>query len=297
MSVDRVREPLTAGSVSRLLLGLIGADIQASRSPAMHEAEAAAHGLRCVYQLIDLSRLHLTNDALPELLSAAERMGFAGLNITHPCKQAVMPLLHALSDSAAIVGAVNTVVFDQGKLVGHNTDWWGFRQGFRDRLPGASLDRVVQLGAGGAGAATAYAVLEMGAGELVIVDVLPDRARTLVARLSSTFPGRVRAEEELGQLLGSADGLIHATPTGMQGHPGLAVPEALLHPSFWVAEVVYFPLDTELVRAARRAGCRVVDGGGMAVYQAVGAFRLFTGLEPDVARMRATFDAAGAVSV
>jgi shikimate dehydrogenase len=263
----------------------------------MHEAEAGAHGIRCLYQLIDLSRLGLTNDALSDLLTAAERLGFSGLNITHPCKQAVMPLLHELSASASAVGAVNTVVFDKGRRIGHNTDWWGFRQGFRDRLPDAHVDRVVQLGAGGAGSATAYAVLEMGARDLIVVDVLPERARALSARLSSTFPGRVRAESEPGEWLRDADGLIHATPIGMKEHPGVACPEGLLHAGLWVAEVVYFPLETELVRAAGRAGCRVVDGGGMAVYQAVGAFRLFTGLEASVVRMRATFEAVAPISV
>ena len=284
---------MTTHKQPTLLLGLIGADIQASRTPAMHEGEAEAHGVRCVYQLIDLEQLGLGQDALPDLVMAAERMGFSGLNVTHPCKQTVIPLLTELSDDARALGAVNTVVLGQGKRVGHNTDWWAFRQSFRSAFPDVPIGRVVQLGAGGAGAATAYATLEMGGGELTIVDVAPGRARILAARLAGLFPGRVHAGEDLVSALATADGLIHATPTGMAGHPGLPLPAELLRPELWVAEIVYFPLETELLHAARRLGCRTSDGSGMAVYQAAEAFRLFTGLQPDVSRMRGYFAAAG----
>ena len=256
----------------------------------MHEREAAAHGLRCIYQRIDLARLGLGSDALPELLTAAERMGFAGLNITHPCKQAVMPLLTGLAEDARVVGSVNTVVFDGGRRVGYNTDWSGFRRSFQEHLPGVSLGRIVQLGAGGAGAATAYAALDLGARDLIIVDAIPERARSLAARLAATFAGRVHAAADSGEALHGADGLIHATPTGMSGHPGLALPATLLRPDLWVAEVVYVPLETELLREARRTGCRTMDGGGMAVFQAVEAFGLFTGLRADASRMRGFFD-------
>ena len=273
-----------------LLLGLIGAGIDASRSPAMHEEEAAAHGLRCVYQRIDLDRLGLTAEILPELLTAAERMGFAGLNVTHPCKQTVIPLLTGLSEEARAIGAVNTVVFDGGRRIGHNTDWLGFRQSVRDGLPGAGVGRIVQLGAGGAGAATGYAALDLGARELILVDTLHERARSLANRLAAVFSGRVRAERDVNAALQDADGLIHATPTGMAGHPGLPLPAALLRADLWVAEVVYFPLETELLRVARQAGCRTLDGGGMAVQQAAEAFRLFTGLQADAARMRNVFE-------
>jgi shikimate dehydrogenase len=278
---------------TRLLLGLVGAGIQASRTPAMQEREASAHGLRCLYQLLDLDRIEGGADALPLLLDAAERVGFAGLNVTHPCKQAVLAHLSASSDEAREVGAVNTVVFRDGGRVGHNTDWLAFRRSAERGLGGARLDHVVQLGAGGAGAATAYAVLKMGARRLDVVDVERPRAEALAARLDSLFPGRVRACVDPALVLGGADGLIHATPTGMASRPGLPLPAALLHPALWVAEVVYVPLETELLRTARALGCRTLDGSGMAVGQAVEAFRLFTGLTPDPDRMRTFFDEAG----
>ena len=153
------------------LIGLIGAGIQASRTPAMHMLEASRQGLRYVYKLIDLEKLGLGVEALPELLTAAERLGFDGLNITHPCKQAVIPLLTELSPEARAIGAVNTVVLRNGKRSGHNTDCTGFAEGFRRGLPDARLDRVVLLGAGGAGAAVAHAALALGVEHLTIFDI------------------------------------------------------------------------------------------------------------------------------
>jgi shikimate dehydrogenase len=278
------------GNRSRLLLGLIGSSIQASRTPAMHECEAAEHGLTCLYQLIDLDAPGRGAEALSDLLTAAERVGFAGLNITHPCKQSVLPLLTDLSDDARALGAVNTVVLRGGRRWGHNTDWLGFAENFRRGMPGASIGRVVQLGAGGAGAATAYAILKLGAGHLTIIDVDACRGAALAARCGALFgEHRVAASSDVARSLASADGMIHATPTGMKSHPGMALPAALLRSDLWVADIVYFPLETELLRVARATGCRTLDGSGMAVQQAVEAFRLFSGLEPDKERMRRHF--------
>src|SRR6266702_8890658 len=108
------------------LTGLVGKGILRSKSPAMHQQEADALGIRCLYQLIDLSVLKLGLEDLPRVIESAELLGFAGLNITHPCKQAVIPLLHELSEDARAIGAVNTVRFAQGKRVGFNTDAEGF---------------------------------------------------------------------------------------------------------------------------------------------------------------------------
>lgn len=268
------------------LIGLIGAGIQASRSPALHEREAAAHGLRYWYRLIDVERLGVPESALSRLVGAAELMGFAGLNITHPFKQAVIPLLSDLSPEARALGAVNTVLLRDGRRIGHNTDAPGFARSFERGLGDAPRNSVVQLGAGGAGAAVAHAMLTLGAGRLVLFDVAPDRAASLVESLQARFGAdRVAIGADLDQAMASADGLVHATPTGMASHPGLPLPAPLLRPDLWVAEIVYFPLETELLRVARSRGCRTLDGGGMAVFQAVEAFRLFTGLAPDEDRM------------
>jgi len=269
-----------------VLVGLVGTGIQASRTPKLHEREGAEQGLRYVYKLIDLETLGLDAGALSDILTAAQRFGFAGLNITHPCKQSVIPLLDELSPDAAALGAVNTVVLKDGRRVGHNTDWSGFAQSFRRELSGAPIDRVVQFGAGGAGAAAAHALLTLGASEILIVDTDEARAQNLATALCERFgKRRASAASSVADAMAAADGMVNTTPLGMAKYPGMAVPADLLRPDLWVADIVYFPLETELLREARARGCRTLSGGGMAVFQAVGAFRLFTGLEPDAERM------------
>jgi shikimate dehydrogenase len=280
-----------------ILAGLIGSGIQASRTPAMQEREGAEQGLRLIYRLVDLDVLRLGPEALGDLLISAERMGFSGLNITYPCKQAVVPLLDQLSPDARALGAVNTVVLKDGQRIGHNTDCSGFAESFRRGLPDVRRDRVVQLGAGGAGAAVAHALLAEGVGRLAISDTDTPRAEALAADLTARFgAGRAVAVGDLVVEVAAADGLVNCTPVGMAKLPGTPLPVALLRPALWVAEIVYFPLETELLRAARAIGCRTLDGGGMAVFQAVGAFRLFTGLEPDAARMQRHFAAMSAAA-
>ena len=269
-----------------ILAGLIGAGIQASRTPAMHEHEGDALGVRYIYRLIDLDQLQLNSSALPDLLVAAERMGFTGLNVTFPCKQAIIPLLDELSDEARGIGAVNTVVFNKGKRIGHNTDCLGFLEGYRRGLSDARRRQVVQMGAGGAGAAVAHALLSEGVEQLIIFDVEPERAQALVANLNQHFNSPcAHVGSDLAGALASADGLVNTTPMGMDKLPGMPIPKALLRPALWVAEIVYFPLETELLREARAIGCRTLDGSNMAVFQAVKAFELFSGLEADAQRM------------
>ncbi len=273
-----------------VLVGLIGAGIQASRTPALHEREGQAQGLRYLYRLIDLDALQLDNNALPDLLNAAERMGFTGLNITFPCKQTILPLLDELSPEARGIGAVNTVVFKDGKRVGHNTDCLGFAEGFRRGLSDVALQRVVQMGAGGAGSAVAHALLSEGVQHLEIFDVDSERAQSLADNLNQHFAGhRAHAGKDLPAAMSTASGLVNTTPMGMAKLPGMPVPAYLLRAELWVAEIVYFPLQTELLRAARALGCRTLDGGNMAVFQAVKAFELFSGVTPDASRMLAHF--------
>ncbi|MGF6092012.1 shikimate dehydrogenase [Pseudomonas sp. 18173] len=273
-----------------ILAGLIGAGIQASRTPALHEHEGDAQGMRYLYRLIDLDSLKLDSNALPDLLMAAERMNFTGLNITFPCKQAIIPLLDELSPEARSIGAVNTVVLKGGKRIGHNTDCLGFAEGFRRGLKDVAVERVVQMGAGGAGAAVAHALLSEGVQRLSIFDVDIRRAQDLADNLNQHFGvGRAIAGYDLPSALAQADGLVNTTPMGMKKLPGMPVPAELLRAEMWVAEIVYFPLETELLRNARALGCRTLDGGNMAVFQAVKAFELFSGVVPDAQRMLAHF--------
>ncbi|ATB67451.1 shikimate dehydrogenase [Pseudomonas mosselii] len=273
-----------------ILAGLIGRGIQASRTPALHEREGDAQALRYLYRLIDADQLGLDDSALPALLDAAERTGFTGLNITFPFKQAILPLLDELSDEARGIGAVNTVVLREGRRVGHNTDCLGFAEGLRRGLPGVARRQVVQLGAGGAGAAVAHALLAEGVERLQLFEVDQARARALVDNLTQCFgAGRAVLGEDLAGAVADADGLVNTTPVGMAKLPGTPLPTALLHPRLWVAEIIYFPLETELLRHARALGCRTLDGGTMAVFQAVKAFELFSGRPADAERMQAHF--------
>ncbi|MEJ2871475.1 shikimate dehydrogenase [Actinomycetospora sp. OC33-EN08] len=277
-------------------VGLIGAGVGPSLSPALHEREARALGLAYRYTLIDLDVLGVDPEdpaAVGDLLRRARDAGLRGVNVTHPVKQRVLHHLDALAPDAEAIGAVNTVVFDEGRAVGHNTDWSGFAAALHDGLPGVAVGRVAVLGAGGAGAAAAHALLVAGAGEVDLLDVDAERARDLAGRLGATFgPGRARARpvDGIADVLAAADGLVHATPTGMAEHPGLPVPGELLHPQLWVAEIVYRPLRTALLAAAQAVGCPTLDGGLMAVHQAADALHLFTGLRPDAARMRRHLD-------
>ena len=283
---------MTAESEATILLGLIGAGIQASRTPALHEKEAAEQGRRCIYKLIDLDRLALGPDSLAELLTAAERMGFAGLNITHPCKQAIIPLLTQQSADAAAIGAVNTVLLGDGKRIGHNTDWSGFAESFRRSLGGAPRERVLQLGAGGAGAAVAYAAAKLGAGHLAIFDIDHTKSRALADKICGRFGAdRASAIVDIASCVTTADGLINTTPIGMEGHPGMPIASELLRHDLWVADVIYFPRETALLRAARAQGCATLDGCGMAVFQAAAAFQLFNGMPADPERMLRHFAA------
>ena len=276
------------------VVGLIGAEIGPSLSPALHEREADQLGLRYVYRRIDIATLGRPPEDVGELVAAARQLGFSGLNITHPCKQLVVEHLDELSADAEALGAVNTVVFDAGLAIGHNTDWPGFQASFARGLPDVETDRVLLVGAGGAGAAVANATLSLGAQRLVVADADPERAYALVASLRERY-GRDRAVTSplsgVGEELAAADGVINATPAGMEAHDRAAFSPDHLHPRLWVADVVYRPLETELLRQARRLGCRTLDGGGMAVFQAALSFSLFTGCEPDRERMLRHFAA------
>ncbi|MBR0803539.1 shikimate dehydrogenase [Bradyrhizobium japonicum] len=279
---------------SSFLVGLIGSGIAASRTPPMHEAAADAAGIRYLYKKIDLAELKLGVDALPDLLAAARRMGFDGLNVTHPCKQVILPLLDELSPDVQALGAVNTVVIRNGRMTGHNTDWFGFAENFRRNMQGAPLGRVVQFGAGGAGAAVAFALMKLGVRELAIIDVDVTKAKSLVDSLSPRFAEvRLMVGQDVAAAVAAADGIVNATPIGMDKYPGTPLSTVLLRPDLWVAEIVYFPLETALLRAARALGCRTVDGGGMAIFQGTEAFRLFTGISPDPDVFFATFASLG----
>jgi len=276
-----------AGSV---LAGLIGRGIQGSRSPTLHMQEAEAQGFRLTYRLFDFDAEPWKRADLRKALEGAESGCFSGVNVTYPFKQDVIPLLDELSEDAGRLGAVNTVLFRDGRRIGHNTDWSGFAENLRRGLPDCGKAQVVLLGAGGAGAAVGYALLHDGLERLVVFDSDPVKAGQLAAKLCGLFgDGRAVPGDDLAAALAAADGLVNATPVGMTKHPGTPLSPELLRAEQWVADIVYVPIETELLTQARALGCRTLDGGGMAVFQAAEAFKLFTGREPDTERMRARF--------
>lgn len=282
---------LTAPMGPRFVCGLIGQGIGSSLTPDMHEAVADRLGLTYVYRRIDIHELGLSPEEAVTLIPAAGRLGFSGLNVTHPCKRLAVAYVDELSDTAAMIGAINTVVFTEGRAVGHNTDVTGFAWGFDRDMEDVDRERVVLLGAGGAGGAVAHALLSRGARELVIVDVDPSRARALAHAVTEARGAQVRvaAPSALGEELGRADGIVNCTPVGMAHHPGTPFDPDLLQPRHWLLDVIYRPTVTELVRLARARGCRVATGAGMAIGQAVDSFRLMTGLDPDPAAFEEEF--------
>ena len=274
------------------LVGLVGTGVGPSLTPALHMAEGRAQGLDYLYRTIDLTTLGLAPEQIGDVLRWARSLGYNALNITHPCKQLVIPHLDEVDEVATALGAVNTVVFESDRTVGYNTDTSGFALGFSEGLPGAATTNVVLIGAGGAGAAVADALLRLGTEHLTIVDLDIERATTLAHDLAARHPlARTDASsfDKLSVLLPSSDGVVHATPTGMAEHPGLPFDADLLHAGLWVADIVYRPLDTELLQAARAAGSRTLDGGHMAVHQATEAFALITGITGDAERMSRHF--------
>lgn len=278
--------------MKRALLGLVGASIQKSLSPLLHEDAFAAAGIRGHYHLMDLDLL--AGRSAADLLAAARTVGFTGVNVTFPCKEAVLPLLDEISPDARQIGAVNTVTFDRaGRTRGYNTDRPGFRMSFEETLGRAAVagERVVLVGAGGAGRAVAFALLDLGAAAVLVYDKEAARSEALARDLAAAFgAGRGHAIADPAAVLAGAAGAVNATPIGMLGFPGLPLPVEAIETRHFVADVVYTPLETALLRAARARGARVLSGGGMCVFQAAEAFRLFTGITPDAARMRRLFD-------
>ena len=280
-------------SQRKVLLGLLGANIMGSLSPAIFADAFAANGIDGYYHLMDTDRL--PGRTLPKLLEAVKTAGFLGVNVTFPYKQEIIPLLDAIDPQAAQVGAINTVVIaPDGRTTGYNFDRAGWRNSFIETFgrKGADGATVVQIGAGGAGHAVSCALMDLGIATLVIHDLDKARAQSLCDDLAKHFGNRCRVATDLEKEIASADGVVNATQLGMRGFPGNPVPPSALKQSHWCADVIYTPIDTEFLKAASAKGARTLNGGGMCVHQAIEAFRQFTGVEPDLARLHLAFNTA-----
>ena len=273
----------------RALLGLIGAPIAHSAAPAMHEAAGAAVGIRVHYQLIEVPGADAATLRL--LAEGVRRLGFAGVNVTFPYKEAILPLLDAIDPDAAPIGAVNTVVVRDGRLIGHNTDTTGFARAIAEEIADPKAGPVVLVGAGGVGRAAGFALARLGVPELRILDQDAGKAAGLARDLAVVPGARAAQATDLAAALAGAVGVVNATPVGMLPNRGTPVPPALLRPDLWVADVVYYPLVTPLLTAARAIGARTVTGRALTIHQAADAFALFTGTRPPIAPLEAAFDA------
>ncbi|MBX3513188.1 MAG: shikimate dehydrogenase [Xanthobacteraceae bacterium] len=270
-------------------MGLIGRNIQRSLSPVLQEDALRATGLSGSYRLMDTD---LSGQSLGDTLRLATMSGFVGFNVTFPYKEEIIPLLDKLSPEARKIGAVNTVVVQPDKrLYGYNTDNFGFVRAFEEAFGQAAANdkTVVLVGAGGAGRAVAFALLELGVACLLIYDNDRSRAAQLVQDVQNHYVRRASVIEHLDECVAGADGVVNASPVGMRGVPGRPVPEDLIEKQEWVADVVYTPIETEFLKSAHAKGIAFMNGGGMCVHQAAQAFQLFTGRLPDVERMRRIF--------
>lgn len=281
-------------SKDRVLLGLIGANIMGSLSPALFTDAFTAAGIDGFYHLMDVDQL--PGRRLPQLLDAMKAAGFAGTNVTYPFKQEILPLLDRVDPEAAQIGAINTVaIAPDGRTTGYNFDRRGWRHSFEEKFGEGSARgaTVVLVGAGGAGHAVAFALMDLGVVLLIVHDRDHARANALCAELGKYFgASRCRVARDPEREIAAADGVVNATQVGMRGFPGNPVPVSALKTTHWAADVIYTPVDTEFIKAASSKGARTMSGGGMCVHQAVEAFRLFTGVTPDIARLHRAFDAA-----
>jgi len=271
---------------TNFLLGLIGAPIAHSASPAMHEAAGEALGIRCRYPLIEVAGAG--RDRLRSMLEGIRTLTFSGVNVTYPYKVAIVSLLDGLDPSAAKVGAVNTIAVRDERLIGFNTDCSGFKRGVSRELGDVAGQCIALIGAGGVGKAIGVALAEGGVGRLNIVDRDPLRAAELAKALKNHCDARASESAELA--LVGAQGLVNATAVGMLPNTDTPAPLHLLRSDLWVADAVYQPLWTPLLLAARGLNAKVMTGRELAIDQAMDAFQIFTGKEPPRAAMANAFD-------
>ncbi len=279
---------VNARKAKRVLLGLIGYPIAHSATPAMQEAAARAAGFEAHYHLIEVEGAG--SGDLAAMLDGVRRLGFSGINVTYPYKEAVVPLLDALSPDAAAMGAVNTIVVTDGRLTGHNTDASGFATAYR-KLSRQDGDRPVAIiGAGGVGKAIAFALSGSGVRALRLYDI--DRSKCEALALALADRARIEIAPSAAAAAEGAAGIVNGTPLGMAPNREMPVPASVLQPAQWIADSVYHPLWTPLMKAAQSIGATVMSGRELAINQALDAFTLFTGAEASETAMTSAFDAA-----
>jgi len=260
------------------LAGVIGSPIAHSKSPALHRHWLQANGIKGYYIPMDISR-----DDLADVIRSLPQMGFVGVNITIPHKEAVLGLADLVTDRAALIGAANTLIFRKDGIIhADNTDGYGFTENLRHGAPGwkPKTGPAVVLGAGGAARAVIASLIEVGVTEIR----LSNRTRNRADVLQKEFGTKITVYDwvKAGNMMDGALTVVNTTSLGMVGKPEFRVPLDGLSPNAVVTDLVYAPLDTQFLIKAREMGCTTVDGLGMLLYQAVPAFERWFGKRPVV---------------
>lgn len=278
------------------VVGVFGHPVAHSFSPSMHNAAFAHLGLDWVYVPFPVPP-----ETLPAAVAGIRALGLAGVNVTIPHKQAVIPCMDLLTPDARAVGSVNTITVCPAGLEGHSTDGPGFLRALLERGYTPAGRRGVILGAGGAARAVVGALARAGTAHLTLVARNPAHAAALATLATTVAADAVQVDglpwgaDAVRTALATADLVVNATPLGMAPHAvdRLPVPADWLAPGCWVYDLVYTPRETALLRAARARGCQVIDGLAMLLYQGAEAFTRWTGQPAPLAVMEAVLSAQG----
>ncbi len=270
--------------LGQIRLGLIGDNIAKSQSPRLHRLAGAQNERPTRYDQLVPAEMGKDFDGVFAHVAAA---GYRGVNVTYPYKERAAAKVVVDDPLVRAIGAVNTVVFDEGGPHGFNTDYSGFIAAYRrvrgDKAPGP----VLMIGAGGVGKAVAFGLVALGLTEIRIADRDLPKAQALAAALVAARPGLVtQTGTDAAALASGAAGVINCTPVGMVGYDGTPLPRASLTGADWVFDAVYTPVDTQFLQDSAAEGLQVISGYELFFGQGVDAWRIFTGLPLDESRMR-----------
>lgn len=259
-----------------LRMGLIGAGLSKSRMPRLQEYFGAIADIPVRYELFD-SQSIVGFDAIQQILHCRDQ-GYVGVNVTHPYKQVAWNMLTGLSGDVLPFGAINTIRFSGSELLGANTDYTGFLQGYRAKWNNVRPGRVLLAGAGGVGHATAFGLIELQAEEILIFDNNLSQATELQKLLQQKgAQTSIVTQPELLAAMEQVDGLVNCTTLGMFGYPGSVFPAAAIGGQRWAFDAVYTPLETEFLKDCARCGIELLSGFDLWFYQGLEAFNIFTG--------------------
>jgi shikimate dehydrogenase len=265
--------PPSLGRIA-MKLGLIGKAIMNSSSPDLHVRLGELTGIPATYDLFDANEQPIAS--LEEQVRKVIAEGYRGVNVTYPWKEAAVSLATRPSEGARMVGAANTLVFEEGEIIAENTDFTGFMSGFRATLGDREPGRVLLIGTGGVGKAVAFGLGKLGASEVILMDLDPAKSRQLAGELEAQgFAASTITAEQLAETVPGCDGLVNCTPIGHEKSPGCPLPKELIQAHHWIFDAVYVPAVTEFIAAATAVGASVVSGVSLFVFQGVDAFKLF----------------------